>query len=144
MPVLHEATSGRAEALWQAQRIVRLQAEGVKLGQIAVVFRFKAAMEALEEALTVHGIPFQSLRTVKPKDLRWADEAVRILTAHSVKGLEFSHVFVGAIDAFDEAKHQSSRLRQTPRRAPRARRTRCPSHADCLACMPPLKLAGVR
>jgi superfamily I DNA/RNA helicase len=45
---------------------------------------------------------------VKPKDLRWADEAVRILTAHSVKGLEFSHVFVGAIDAFDEAKHQSA------------------------------------
>jgi superfamily I DNA/RNA helicase len=30
------------------------------------------------------------------------------LTAHSVKGLEFSHVFVGAIDAFDEAKHQSA------------------------------------
>ena len=65
-------------------------------------------MEALEEALRVHDIAFQSLRTVKPKDLRWADDAVRILTAHSVKGLEFSHVFVGAIDAFDEAKHQSA------------------------------------
>lgn len=108
MPVLHEAASGRAEALWQARRIAELRAEGVKLGQIAVVFRFKAAMEALEEALRVHDIAFQSLRTVKPKDLRWADDAVRILTAHSVKGLEFSHVFVGAIDAFDEAKHQSA------------------------------------
>nr|WP_269758608.1 hypothetical protein [Variovorax sp. E3] len=73
------------------------RAEGVKLGQIAVVFRFKAAMEALEEALRVHDIAFQSLRTLKPRDLRWGDDAVRILTAHSVKGLEFSHEFVGAI-----------------------------------------------
>jgi hypothetical protein len=46
MPVLHEAASGRAEALWQARRIAELRAEGVKLGQVAVVFRFKAAMGA--------------------------------------------------------------------------------------------------
>lgn len=108
MPVLHEADSARTEALWQAQRIAQLQAEGVRLGQIAVVFRYKAAMEPLEDALRVHGIPFQSMRTIKPRDLQWADDAVRILTAHSVKGLEFSHVLVGAIDAFEEAKHQSA------------------------------------
>ena len=107
MPVLHEAVSAKAEASWQAQKIAQLQAEGVRLGQIAVVFRFKAGMVYLEEALQAREIPFQSLRTLKPRDLRWADDAVRILTAHSVKGLEFSHVLVGAVDAFDEAKHQS-------------------------------------
>lgn len=108
MPVLHEAQSPWAEALWQTERIAQLQAEGVRLGQIAVVFRYKAAMQALEEALAPRGIAFQSMRTLKPRELRWSDDAVRILTAHSVKGLEFSHVFVGAIDAFEPARHQAA------------------------------------
>lgn len=108
MPVLHEVTSARAEAAWQLQRIADLVAEGVRPGQIAVVFRYKAAMEPLEEALRQHGIACQSMRTLKPRDLKWADDAVRILTAHSVKGLEFSHVFVGAIDAFEESRHQDA------------------------------------
>ncbi|WP_307601765.1 DEAD/DEAH box helicase [Variovorax boronicumulans] len=104
MPVLYEAHSGREEAQWQVRRITQLRSEGVSLGQIAVLFRYRTSMAALEAELVAQGIAHQSLRTLKARDLRWDMDALRILTVHSAKGLEFSHVFVGAINEFDNPR----------------------------------------
>jgi DNA helicase-2/ATP-dependent DNA helicase PcrA len=54
----HEAPDEVAEAQAVAEGIARLQADGVPLREIAVLFRINAQSESFEEALTARGIPY--------------------------------------------------------------------------------------
>ncbi|HET8603791.1 MAG TPA: ATP-dependent DNA helicase UvrD2 [Marmoricola sp.] len=54
----HELSDEVAEAEAVAAEVARLQAEGVPLREMAVLFRINAQSEAFEEALTARGVPY--------------------------------------------------------------------------------------
>ena len=76
-----------AEAHYLAARIAELQAAGLARAEIAVLCRLRAQVDVVVELLTARGTPCVA-RDDTPAD------AVRVLTLHAAKGLEFRHVFI--------------------------------------------------
>lgn len=87
------------EASYIADRIKKLNSEGVLSTHIAVLYRRQLQLEALLNVLTKEGIPcnvlFKKAISFEDFDTSLEDEkGVNLLTLHSSKGLEFSHVFI--------------------------------------------------
>lgn len=98
-PVLMQARSAQQEAEWIAQRIASLLADGALPDEIAVLCRARHLMAPIERALREAQIPMQSMNAEGFKRFDWRRPAVRLVTLHSAKGLEFAHVFVAGLQA---------------------------------------------
>lgn len=98
-PVLVRAKSPQQEAELIAERIATLLAEGVSPDEVAVLCRAKYLMMPVERALRSAGVPVQAMSTEGFKRFDWRKPAVRLVTLHSAKGLEFAHVFVAGLQA---------------------------------------------
>ena len=97
MPVLIEAKSPNEEAELVAQRIATLVADGQDMNEMAVLCRTRYQMAPLERALSKHGVAFQSMNTDGFRRFDWRRPSVKLVTLHSAKGLEFTSVFIMAL-----------------------------------------------
>ena len=97
--MLIDARDALEEAELVAQRIEALIGEGVAGGDVAVLFRAKYLMAPLERALQRRRIAHESMNAHAFRRFDWSRPAVRLLTMHSAKGLEFAHVFIGGLQA---------------------------------------------
>jgi superfamily I DNA/RNA helicase len=83
-----------AEATYLAARLTELHAAGVPRSALAVLARLRAQVDALVAALTAAGVPcLAELRDGAPP-VDEPTDAVRVMTLHAAKGLQFTHVFV--------------------------------------------------
>jgi hypothetical protein len=98
LPVLIEAADPRAEAEEVAARVQAAIGAGASPDEIVLLLRTKAAMRPFERALAARRIAFQSMNDVAFRRFDWARPAVRLVTLHSAKGLEFARVFVAALN----------------------------------------------
>lgn len=113
MPVLIEARHEREEAELIAERVAAALAAGAAPGEIAVLCRTRALMRPTEAALARRGIPLQSMNAQAFRRFDWSVPAVRLLTMHSAKGLEFPIVIVAGLQALpwrDEPIDEAVRL----------------------------------
>lgn len=99
MPLLLEAANGLQEAELVAERIAKAVADGRALNEIAVLFRFRALMDSMDQALQRRGIAVQSMNASGFRSFEWNAPSVKLITLHSAKGLEFPLVFVAGLDA---------------------------------------------
>jgi hypothetical protein len=113
MPVMMTAHSPREEAEWIADRAMEQLQAGCSPSDIAVLARTKYQLQPVEQALKRRGVPVQSMasRTIRAFD--WQQPAVRLLTLHSAKGLEFPAVHLAALQCMplkDESLEDAARL----------------------------------
>lgn len=113
-PVLLHARHEREEAQWVVERMVLAQREaGLRWQDMAILSRTKLRLAAFERALAQAGVPFQSMNSQAFRRFDWAADAVRLLTLHSAKGLEFPWVAVAALQTLplrDESLADATRL----------------------------------
>ena len=84
-----------SEAVYLADRVSTLRAQGVPLGEIAVLYRLRSQGEVVARVFAERGLPV--LETAR--DYRQlSSEAARLLTLHSAKGLEFQYVFICGVN----------------------------------------------
>jgi superfamily I DNA/RNA helicase len=113
LPVLVQARHGADEARLLAERVAAALATGVPAGEIGVLCRAKYLLRPLEQALTRQGVAFQSMNSAGFRRFDWRADAVRLLTLHSAKGLEFSLCCVAGLQALpmaDESLDDALRL----------------------------------
>ncbi|MFT4048093.1 MAG: 3'-5' exonuclease [Solimonas sp.] len=99
----------RCESDWQERdcvvaRIRDEQGHGRALSDMAVIYRTKAQADFVEKALKGAGIAFVSAARDKGKSaLYGADDAVKIVSMHSSKGLEFGFVLIPCLGEMPKA-----------------------------------------
>jgi superfamily I DNA/RNA helicase len=99
VPVLLLAAQPREEAELIAERIQQAVAAGRALDEIAVLFRIKSHMDGVAQALRRSGLAVQSMNDAGFRAFDWSRPSIKLLTLHSVKGLEFPLVVIAALDA---------------------------------------------
>lgn len=96
------------EAVSLAETIWRLHETGAPWREIAVLFRLQRQSAALEDAFARRGIPFAAQMRKSVKEALVAEseneapsaevDAVRLMTLHACKGLEFRCVFIVGVN----------------------------------------------
>ena len=99
VPVLVRARSADEEAHLVAQRISALLADGTPPDEVAVLARTRYLLAPVERVLRAAKVPVQAMSSEGFKRFDWRQPAVRLVTLHSAKGLEFAHVHVAGLQA---------------------------------------------
>jgi hypothetical protein len=113
LPVFVEGRDAAHEAALLAERIAALRDEAVPLGDIAVIARTRLQMAPIEAALKARRVAVQSMHQASFRRFDWQHPSVKLLTMHSVKGLEFPQVFVVGLQCLpwkDESIDDAVRL----------------------------------
>jgi hypothetical protein len=103
VPMFLSFHSGREEASGVAHQIRELLAHGRDPGDIAVLARYRAALDGVRAALESEGVRCTPAKNERRRREEGAPE-VTLTTFHSSKGLEFPCVFVVGIDRIDDAQ----------------------------------------
>jgi SOS regulatory protein LexA len=74
---------------------IRRQRKRHPLGDMVIVCRFKSQLEGLQTKLAGKGI---TCTQFTEKDVRFDSDSVKLITLHSIKGLEFPVVFIAGLD----------------------------------------------
>jgi hypothetical protein len=113
LPALMRADDAAAEARAVADRVAAALAGGRPAGDVAVLLRAKYLMRPIAAALAHRGVPVQAMNATAFRRFDWAADAVRLITMHSAKGLEFPLVIVAGLQALpmkDESLEDAVRL----------------------------------
>ncbi|HRD97152.1 MAG TPA: NERD domain-containing protein/DEAD/DEAH box helicase [Rubrivivax sp.] len=113
LPVLIEARHAQQEAELLAERLAAAHAAGTPLDEMAVLCRTRAQMWPIERALAARGLPLQSMNSPGFRRFDWRTGAIKLVTLHSAKGLEFSLVCVAGLHLLplrDESLEDALRL----------------------------------
>ncbi len=102
MPKLHRFDTPLAEAQAVAQQIADALAQGTPPGELAVLGRNRHVLRASFAQLKRLRIPCQSMSEQEPRSFDWREPSVKLLTIHSSKGLEFSHVFIAGLQTLPQ------------------------------------------
>ena len=100
LPLLLLAADAREEAQWLAENLTAAHADGVPLHEMAVLCRTRQQMRPIEAALARCGLPVQSMASQAFRQFDWHASAVKLVTLHSAKGLEFAHVCIAGLQAW--------------------------------------------
>ena len=100
LPVLLQARNAMEEAQWLAENLAAAHADGVPLHEMAVLCRTRQQMLPIEAALARSGLPVQSMASQAFRQFDWSASAVKLVTLHSAKGLEFAHVCIAGLQAW--------------------------------------------
>jgi len=96
-PVLIRLPSLAKEVDFVIGRLGELHDEGIPFGEMAVVYRSHFIGDAIAAALTRRGIPCQELRKDRGAKHGVGGSAVKLVTMHSSKGLEFPVVAIPSV-----------------------------------------------
>jgi hypothetical protein len=99
LPVLVLARHGVDEARLVVDRIVAALASGVPADQIGVLCRARYLLRPVEQELARLGVACQSMNAQGVRHADGKPDAVRLLTLHNAKGLEFSLCCVVGLQA---------------------------------------------
>jgi len=94
-PVYKALNSDKAQADYLAAEIFK-QRQSHPLGDVVIVARFKNQLERMLPALTGKGI---ACSYFTDQDVRFDTDSVKLITLHSIKGLEFPVVFIIGLNA---------------------------------------------
>ncbi len=95
-PEVKEFQSPEQEMAYIVDKIKELEAEGVDLKSICLVARTHKLLDNYIAGLQKEGIKYFEIKSNKTDDRSM--DGVRIATMHRVKGLEFDHMFVVAVN----------------------------------------------
>lgn len=113
MPRLIEVASDAEEAAAAASQVEAALADGVAPGDVAVLARTKAQLNAVARELNRRGIALQSMGGSDFRHFDWAAPKVKLVTLHSAKGLEFPFVAIVGLHrmpAREESLDEAARL----------------------------------
>lgn len=113
MPRLIEVASDAEEAAAAASQVEAALADGVAPGDVAVLARTKAQLNAVARELNRRGIALQSMGGSDFRHFDWAAPTVKLVTLHSAKGLEFPFVAIVGLHrmpAREESLDEAARL----------------------------------
>lgn len=113
LPVLIEARHAQQEADLVVERLAAAHAAGMPLDEMAVLLRTKVQMRPFERALAARGLAVQSMNTPGFRRFQWQQPAIKLITLHSAKGLEFGLVCVAGLHLLpwrDETPESAMRL----------------------------------
>ena len=83
------------EALYLADKIKKMHAEGIPYEEIAIFYRLQSQSETLKKVFEEEKVPcWVSQKEDGQENLEKPENAVNLMTLHASKGLEFSHVFI--------------------------------------------------
>lgn len=90
------------EALYFTRKIKALHDEGIAYRDVGVLFRRQAQGDVLKEVFNKEDIPYidviRRAGSLENTEEENKDDKVSLLTLHSSKGLEFSHVFIAGVN----------------------------------------------
>lgn len=113
MPRLIEVASDAEEAAAAASQIEAALADGLALGDMAVLARTKAQLNLVARELHRRGIALQSMAGSDFRHFDWAAPTVKLITLHSAKGLEFPWVAIVGLHRMptrEESLDEAARL----------------------------------
>lgn len=97
MPRFGQFGNVQAEARGIAVEVRRLHNAGTAWGEIAVLYTAPFIGEAVKEALAGEGVPATSLKDSPSRDFQPGLDSVKLMTAHSSKGLQYRAVIVAGV-----------------------------------------------
>jgi hypothetical protein len=114
MPVLLQASSPKSEAILIAEQILDARDQGRSLSEMAVIYRRDHQIASIQEQLKQRGIEFRVANDQASKRTLFAGgAAVKLVSMHSSKGLEFHTVFIpnlGGLPLPKEPEEEEARL----------------------------------
>ena len=112
-PELVGLPSLQAEGDYLARRLLELNKQGNRWGDMAIVYRSAFIQKEVGERLARSGIPMSLLNKADAKRAGAADDTVKLVTFHSSKGLEYPIVAIpgfGFLPDPHESEHDELRL----------------------------------
>ncbi len=104
LPSLHVHRSEVQQAQAVLKQVQQALANGFKLNEMVLLSRTKTGFAQIEKALSAAAIAYESQRDIAAGDMNWAAPCLKLLTLHSVKGLEFRWVAIINLQHLPHAK----------------------------------------